>query len=122
MRTIRAVIAYAVGLLGSTIGPIVVYRSRYISSPWSLAACFLAFGLLLGFAIGWLVGRIALCPLVAIVFCTVVVLWIPFVLNTLGVALIALPILVAYAALVGVGANLGIKLRHGKSGRPSTVA
>ena len=38
MRTIRAVIAYAVGLLGSTIGPIVVYRSRYISSPWSLAA------------------------------------------------------------------------------------
>ena len=85
MRTIRAVIAYAVGLLGSTIGPIVVYRSRYISSPWSLAACFLAFGLFLSFAIGWLVGRIALCPLVAIVFCTVVVLWIPFVLNTLGV-------------------------------------
>ena len=115
MSAIRGITAYTVGLLGSAVGPIVLYRSGYSSSPWSLVACFLAFGLLLGFVIGWLVGRIALLPLAALAFCAVAFLWMPFVLNSLGVALLALPILVAYAALVALGASVGRKVHHGES-------
>jgi len=115
MHLRRGAVAYSASLIGSVAGPVVLYRSSYGLSVWALAASVLLFGLALGFAIGRLAGRVPAFPVAACAFCGIALLWVPVVVVSLGGVVFAFPGLVAYAALVALGANLGARLHRGAS-------
>ena len=111
-----ASVFYVISLLGL---PVIHLSSA--GKLWMLLAGLMLFGFTLGFAIQVLVRQpVPLMRIAMAAFWAAFTLWLPVVLLTYGFALMGIPLLVAYGAIVGLGACAAAALnrRSGRGVRP----
>ena len=79
---------------------------------WLLGSAALGYGLLLGFTVQALVATpLPLVRVAVASFAGSIMLWLPVVLVTYGIALAAAPVFAAYAAAVVLGTVAALRLR-----------
>lgn len=111
MSTARSGLIGACSALASMLAVWLVYIGlEHFSGTVNLCAIVLC-GLLIGMVQGCFIHRARHRSIAIATLIGMLILWLPVVVATYGFALLALPLLVAYAALVFCSARLGGTLR-----------
>ena len=103
--------AVSMTFAASLVGPAIVYRLSVGSSRWALAGYVLSFGVVLGLTLGAIFPRVRTVALAIAAFAGIFAVWMPVVFVTYGLAVAALPVLLAYAAAVAFAAALSARAR-----------
>jgi hypothetical protein len=94
-------------LVSNLVVVLMVYRLLAATSTWTIGVGIFAAGMCLGIIHGWFFRQHCVRRIGLWAFIAVCVLWMPIVLTTYGFALLGLPLLVAYALVVLIGARFG---------------
>lgn len=102
------IISIQVGFISNLILVLLVAGALASFGPWVVGAGIFAIGLCIGIATGWLFEKQKPWIVGVTAFITVCIIWAPSVLVTYGFSLLGMPLLIAYAIVVTIGAQYSV--------------